>query len=70
MALVNTYLMAIYGQDRWIEGYYGKNIFLNKKKDEEKKLNFREIQQQVADSCLNSKAFIRHYIHTNTYNGR
>jgi len=52
MALVNTYLMAIYGQDRWIEGYYGKNIFLNKKKIEEKKLNFREIQQQVADFML------------------
>ena len=52
MALVNTYLMAMYGQERWIEGYYGKNIFLNKKKIEEKKLNFREIQQQVADFML------------------
>lgn len=52
MALVNTYLMALYGQERWIEGYYGKNIFLNKKKIEEKKLNFKEIQQNVADFML------------------
>jgi hypothetical protein len=29
-----------------------ENIFLNKKKIEEKKLNFREIQQQVADFML------------------
>jgi hypothetical protein len=52
MALVNTYLMALYGQERWIEGYYGKNIFLNKKKIDEKKLNFSTIQQQVADFLL------------------
>ncbi|MBP1677922.1 MAG: type phosphodiesterase/nucleotide pyrophosphatase [Bacteroidetes bacterium] len=49
MALVNTYLMALYGQEKWIKGYYGKNIFLNKQKIDEKKLNFREIQQNVAD---------------------
>lgn len=49
MALVNTYLMAMYGQERWIEGYYGKNIFLNKRKIEEKRLNFSTVQQQVAD---------------------
>lgn len=41
--------MALYGQERWITGYYGKNIFLNKQKIEEKKLNLREMQQTVAD---------------------
>lgn len=49
MALLNTYLMALYGQEKWVSGYYGKNIFLNKQKIEEKKLNFREVQQTVAD---------------------
>lgn len=49
MALLSTYLMAIYGQERWIDGYYGKNIFLNKQKIEEKKLNLREMQQTIAD---------------------
>lgn len=49
MALLNTYLIALYGQERWIDGYYGKNIFLNKQKIEEKKISFREMQQTVAD---------------------
>lgn len=52
MALVNTYLMALYGQEKWISGYYGRNIFLNKQKIEEKKLNFRDVQQVVADFML------------------
>jgi hypothetical protein len=49
MALLNTYLMAMYGQERWVTGYYGKNIFLNKQKIEEKKLNFADLQKLVAD---------------------
>ncbi len=48
MSLLNTYLMALYGQEKWVTGYYGKNIYLNKQKIEEKKLNFSEIQKQVA----------------------
>jgi Type I phosphodiesterase / nucleotide pyrophosphatase len=52
MALLSTYLMAVYGQERWIEGYYAKNIYLNKKKIEEKKVNFREMQQTIADFML------------------
>jgi len=52
IALLSTYLMAIYGQERWIDGYYGKNIFLNKSKIEEKKISFREMQQTVADFLM------------------
>jgi hypothetical protein len=52
MALLSTYLMAIYGQERWIDGYYGKNIFLNKQKILEKKINFRDFQQTVAEFML------------------
>jgi hypothetical protein len=52
MALLSTYLMAIYGQERWIDGYYGKNIFLNKQKIEAKKINLREMQQNIADFML------------------
>ncbi len=48
MALLNTYLMAMYGQEKWISGYYGKNIYLNKQKIEEKKLNFSDFQKVVA----------------------
>ena len=49
LALLSSYLMAVYGQQKWISGYYGKNIFLNKEKIEEKKLNLRNVQQTVAD---------------------
>lgn len=49
MALLNTYLMALYGQERWVLGYYGKQIYLNKPKAVEKKINFSELQQAVVD---------------------
>ncbi len=52
MALVNSYLMALYGQERWIIGYYGKNIYLNREKIEEKKLKLNEIQELVANFML------------------
>jgi len=52
LALLSTYLMAIYGQEKWISGYYGKNIFLNKVKIEEKKLNFTDFQKTVAEFML------------------
>lgn len=48
MALLNTYLMAMYGQEKWVLGYYGKNIYLNRPKIEEKRLNLSEIQKVVA----------------------
>jgi hypothetical protein len=44
--------MAIYGHERWISGYYGKNIYLNKKLIEEKKISFREMQQNIAEFML------------------
>jgi len=52
LALLSAYLMAIYGQERWISGYYGKNIFLNKKKILENKLNFSDVQKTVAEFML------------------
>jgi hypothetical protein len=53
LALLSSYLMVVYGQQKWISGYYGKNIFLNKEKIEEKKLNLSSVQQTVADFLLN-----------------
>lgn len=52
LALLNTYLMAIYGNEKWISGYYGKNIFLNKKKIEEKKLDWNEFKERVTDFLI------------------
>jgi len=52
LALLSTYLMAVYGQEKWISGYYGKNIFLNKEKIHEKKLNFTDFQKTVAEFMM------------------
>jgi len=52
LALLSSYLMAVYGQEKWISGYYGKNIFLNKEKIIAKKLNFGDFQKTVAEFML------------------
>jgi hypothetical protein len=52
LALLSSYLMAVYGQEKWISGYYGKNIFLNKEKIAAKKLNFADFQKTVANFMI------------------
>ncbi len=52
LALLSTYLMAVYGQEKWISGYYAKNIFLNKEKIAEKKLNYTDFQKTVTEFML------------------
>ena len=51
-ALCNTYLMAIYGHERWIDGGYGNSIFLNRTLIEQKKIRLSDIQQQVSSFLL------------------
>lgn len=78
LALLNTYLMAIYGQEKWISGYYGKNIYLNKKKIEEKKIDLREISSYVANFIVEFEGvqsaytaeFINHFAGDNLYDER
>ncbi len=52
MALLNSYLMAIYGQGRWVSGYYDKNISLNKLLIENENIKMTEIQNYVAQFML------------------
>lgn len=52
IALLNSYLMAIYGQGRWISGYYDKNICLNKSLIEDEGIKMVEIQNYVAQFML------------------
>jgi hypothetical protein len=47
-ALLNVYLMAIYGQGNWVQGYYREQIFLNKKLIEDKKIDLDEITWKSA----------------------
>ena len=48
-ALVGTYLMAMYGHERWVDGGYGNSIYLNRTLIEQKKLSVSTIRRQVAD---------------------
>jgi hypothetical protein len=47
-ALLNMYLMAIYGQGNWVNAYYNYQIYLNKKLAEEKQIKWQELVQNAA----------------------
>ena len=42
-ALTGTYLMALYGHERWVDGAYGQSIYLNRTLIEQKRLSFFKI---------------------------
>jgi hypothetical protein len=48
-ALLNMYLMALYGQKNWVKGYYNQQIFLNRKTIEEEKIDLHTIQNKAAE---------------------
>ncbi|GHT62030.1 alkaline phosphatase [Bacteroidia bacterium] len=47
-ALLNMYLMAVYGSGEWVKGYYNEQIYLNKKLVEDKKVDWDEILHKSA----------------------
>lgn len=50
IALLNMYLMAIYGQQsNWVTGYYNNQIYLNRKAIEDAKLDLIAVQEKAAD---------------------
>ena len=51
-ALTGTYLMALYGHERWVDGAYGQSIFLNRTLIEQKRLSLELIQRQVANFLM------------------
>ena len=51
-ALTGTYLMALYGHERWIDGAYGQSIYLNRTLIEQKRLSLETIQRQVANFLM------------------
>ncbi|MDD2797598.1 MAG: alkaline phosphatase family protein [Bacteroidales bacterium] len=51
-ALLNMYLMSIYGHENWVTGYYNHEIFLNKKLIEDKRLDLREFEEKAADFMI------------------
>lgn len=55
-ALVSTYLMALYGHERWVDGGYGNTIFLNRTLIEQKRISLATIQRQVANFLMDFEA--------------
>ena len=51
-ALLNMYLMALYGPGQYVEAYYDRQIYLNHKLIEVRKLNLTEIMNRSADFIL------------------
>ncbi|MDR1682442.1 MAG: alkaline phosphatase family protein, partial [Candidatus Symbiothrix sp.] len=48
-SLLNMYLMAIYGQGNWVNGYFDRQIYLNKKLAEEKQVAWDNLIRSAAD---------------------
>jgi hypothetical protein len=48
-ALLNAYLMSIYGQGSWVVGMNGSEIFLNHKTIEDKKVALYDIEKDAAE---------------------
>lgn len=51
-ALISTYLMAIYGHERWVDGGHGPFIYLNRTLIEQRRLSLETIQRQVANFLM------------------
>ena len=51
-ALIGTYLMAIHGHERWVDGGYGSFIYLNRMLIERKRMDLEAIQRQVANFLM------------------
>ena len=51
-ALTGTYLMALYGHERWVDGAYGQSIYLNRTLIEQKRLSLEALQRQVANFLM------------------
>ncbi|MDY9918901.1 Type I phosphodiesterase / nucleotide pyrophosphatase [Proteiniphilum saccharofermentans] len=53
-ALLNMYLMALYGREQWIKKYYDRQFFFDRKLLEDKKIDLREFQQRAAEFLVQS----------------
>lgn len=52
MALLNLYLMALYGQHQWVLGCHDKNIYLDHAYIEQKGISLQQIQEKTAHFML------------------
>jgi hypothetical protein len=53
-ALLNMYLMALYGRVQWVKTYFNEQIFFDRKLIEESGFNLKEFQQEAAEFLVQS----------------
>lgn len=53
-ALLNMYLMAVYGREQWIKKYYNQQFYFDRKLLEDKKINIGEFQKTAAEFLVQS----------------
>jgi hypothetical protein len=73
LSLLNLYLMATYGNDKYVIGWNNQEIFLNRKRIEEKGINYDEISRKAAEflaefSGVQSVQQYRHLLLENSNN--
>lgn len=49
LALLNSYLMALYGQGNWVLDYSNSQIYLNKSLIQKSRINLKDFQEVIAD---------------------
>lgn len=52
MTLLNAYLRALYGDEKWVEKYYNRQIYLNHLAIERQKLNIKEVSDMASQFLL------------------
>jgi hypothetical protein len=52
VALLNMYLMSVYGQGDWVAGYYKNQIYLNRKLIEDRQIMPADIQRKAAEFTI------------------
>ena len=53
-ALLNMYLMALYGRQQWIKKYHDRHIFFDRKLVEDHKIDFADFQEKAAAFLVQS----------------
>ncbi|GAF04688.1 alkaline phosphatase family protein [Saccharicrinis fermentans] len=70
-ALLNLYLMAIYGQGKWVKGYHDKQFYFNHPLLEKESIDLNEIQKKSAKFLLEvsgiSKTITAQHLRVNEY---
>ncbi len=70
-ALLNLYLMAIYGQGKWVKGYNDRQFYFNHKLLEKNNIELEEVQKKAAKFLLEvsgiEKTITSYHIRVNEY---